>query len=121
MAIAPQAAFLFHVAQVFFLLSYIQWKALFLRVMLFFAFFTLGLWAILATDYYVDTVAWNATFCVINAAFITYMIYQMRRIRLSAEEEELYKACFLPYGNFERLEFKKFYRLGEDRYGDSGT
>jgi hypothetical protein len=120
MPYAPQADWLFHVAQVFFLLSYIQWNLLFLRFALFFAFFTLGLWALLATDGWERTVAYNAVFCAINVAFLVYMLYQRRKISMTDEEEELYKHVFQKYGNFDRLEFKTFYNLGCDRVSDRG-
>lgn len=114
------ADWLFHVAQVGLLLSNVFASMLLVRIFLFAGFFVLGLWGLLVLDAFAATVAWMSVFCAINLVHIVRIIYQMRKITLAQEEEEIFSACFLPFANFDRREFKALYDVGCDRFCEEG-
>ena len=118
--IAPSTGPLYHVAMVWFLLSYISWKLLFLRVTLAFAFLFLLLFSVLATADWVAAVVWNSIFIVINVIHIIRLLYRMRRVRLRGEEAVIFENCFKKYGSFTPVEFKELWNLGHERFLDSG-
>eukprot|EP00698_Gefionella_okellyi_P020016 TRINITY_DN6230_c0_g1_i1.p1 TRINITY_DN6230_c0_g1~~TRINITY_DN6230_c0_g1_i1.p1 ORF type:complete len:394 (+),score=64.21 TRINITY_DN6230_c0_g1_i1:127-1308(+) len=120
MPYAPDAAPIYHVAMACFLFSYISWNELFLRSMLTGAFFFLSIWSILVTDPYVVGFTWNMIFFVINILQIIRIIYRMRRVELTSEEEVIFNAGFQKFAGFTRLEFKELWRTGKDRFCEAG-
>ena len=98
---------LFQLANTFLFLSYASRDVLMLRIVLMLAGFCFVMWGSVAlAKVAVDTVVWNAIFCVINALRLAELAWQRRPIKFEREEhEEVYAEVFGPVG-IGRLQFK---------------
>ncbi|KAJ4460724.1 hypothetical protein PAPYR_2957 [Paratrimastix pyriformis] len=107
---------LYHVAQVFFLFSYLSWGELFLRGCLTGAFLFLLLYAIfLGVADNIAGIVWSSLFILINLLQVARLAYARRPIWLSPEEETAFTAAFSRFGAMTRREFRDLWRVGTDR------
>lgn len=108
----PPNHFLFQLANVFLLLSYLApvgiHGLLYLRTCLMIGslFFTLWGWVILCA---LDTFLWNAVFTIINFIHVGVILYILRPVKFSAELENVYRDLFQPL-RVSRHQFKKAIR-----------
>jgi len=98
---------LFQVANMFLFLSYSSRDLLMLRIVLMLAGLCFVMWGSLALPMIaIDTVIWNAIFCLINAVRASQLVWQRRPIKFDREEHEaVYAEVFKPVG-VSRLNFK---------------
>jgi len=97
--------YLYHVSNVFFLISYVSWHDIVLRGSLALAFTFLLIWSILTNTDYLAYVIWNSLFIAINCIHLFRLFYQRRPIRLTPLEEEAFRYCFQQFGSLTRSEF----------------
>jgi len=104
---------LFQVANMFLMLSYVSKDLFMLRIVLMLAGFCFVLWGgVVLTKVAVDTVIWNSIFCVINAWRATELAWERRPIQFDREEhEKVYEEVFGPVG-IGRLQFKQLMEQG---------
>ena len=78
-----------------------------LRIVLMLAGFCFVMWgSLILTKVAIDTVIWNAIFCLINAVRASELVWQRRPIKFDREEHEIvYAEVFEPVG-ISRLNFK---------------
>ena len=72
--------FLFQLANVFLLLSYLGYDVLFLRVVLGAGSLCFVLWAVFVLEVALDTALWNTAFLIINAVYAAQIAYSRRPI-----------------------------------------
>ena len=98
---------LFQLANTFLFLSYASRDLLMLRIVLMLAGFCFVMWgSLVLSKVAIDTVIWNAIFCLINAVRASELAWQRRPIKFDREEHEIvYAQVFEPVG-ISRLNFK---------------
>lgn len=92
--ILPLNHWLFQVASVFFVLSYIQAGIFYLRICLLLATLCLALWAWFILNVAIDTFLWNILQTVINLVMLGLLVYQRLPIKFDQLTEEVYNRTF---------------------------
>ena len=92
--IQPPSHWLYHLANIFLLLSYLSPHLLILRTLLAAGCLCFALWGLLVLAISIDTVVYNVFFFIINAAHAVYLIYQMKPVVLDSELEMVWRALF---------------------------
>jgi CRP-like cAMP-binding protein len=87
-------AYLLHVANVLYLLSYLVKDILWLRLLTVVAGILLMTWALLQAQPLLASVAWNSLFLAINLYQSWLLILERRPVRLSERETLLYRLAF---------------------------
>jgi len=112
MKLLPANSWLFQIANCFLAISYVVPDLLVLRICLACAGLCFTLWGGIVLNVSVDTVVWNAVFCIINSAKAVQLIILRRPIKFTEpEHEEIYKRVFQPVG-ISRREFKLLAEIG---------
>ena len=92
--IQPPSHWLYHLANIFLLISYLSPNLLALRLLLAAGCLCFALWGALVLAISIDTTVYNAFFCLINLAQAGWLVYGMRPVRLGEELEAVWRALF---------------------------
>ena len=92
--IQPPSHWLYHLANIFLLFSYLSPNLLVLRILLAAGCLCFALWGLLVLDISIDTTVYNGFFFLINTAHALYLAYQLKPVRLDSELEAVWKAMF---------------------------
>ncbi|CAN7941351.1 unnamed protein product [Ixodes hexagonus] len=105
----PPNHLLFHLANVFLLLSYVApdgiYGLLYLRFCIAVGSLFFAMWGYLVLCS-VDTLVWNALFTFINVVHICVLAYALRPVRFNPDLEMVYKELYQPL-NVNRRQFKR--------------
>ena len=93
-SIQPPSSWLYHLANIFLLLSYLSNHLLLLRLLLAAGCLCFGLWGLFVLAISIDTTVYNLFFFLINTAHAAHLIHQMRPVRLDGELEAVWRAMF---------------------------
>ncbi|XP_038079121.1 popeye domain-containing protein 3-like [Patiria miniata] len=112
----PIQSIVFQVACLLFFLGYLAPStgsaAMFvMHAFLSLGFITLSLWGLLYACA-VDIFVWNLVFCILNICHAGYLGYQVRPIRFTREERDLYNTVFKPF-QVPRIIYRDLCNLGK--------
>ena len=113
--VQPPSHWLYQMANAFLLLSYLSPNLLALRLLLAGGCLCFALWGLLVLAVSVDTVVWNAFFCLVNLVQAGLLVYSMRPVQLDAPLEAVYAHFFnkeglrMTRGDFRRLTHRQAY------------
>lgn len=121
MEILPVGHWLFQLAQLLLLLSYLTTSVLILRTLLACAALCFVLWAWLVLAIAVDTTIWNIIFCVINTIQALILLLQKRPIKFKhSPHERIYQEMFRDVG-VSRHDFRQLAKMGYMRSSRAGS
>lgn len=110
--VQPAGHWLYQLAQIFLLLSYLTTNLIALRSMLACAALCFTLWGALVLDISVDTTVWNALFFVINTIQTLLLLFKKRPIKFKfAPHEDIYREMFEKVG-ISRHDFRIMADMG---------
>ena len=92
--VQPASNWLYHLANIFLLLSYLSPHLLVLRILLAAGCLCFALWGVFVLAISVDTTVYNGFFFLINTAHALYLAYQMQPVVLDSELERVWRALF---------------------------
>ena len=92
--IQPPSHWLYHLANIFLLFSYLSPNLLVLRILLAAGCLCFALWGLLVLAISIDTTVYNGFFFLINTAHALYLVYQLRPVEVDSELEAVWRAMF---------------------------
>ena len=113
-----QADWLIHVGNLFFLASYSVRGILWLRLLAVLGGICVWPYYFLQSAPLWEPLLWSVSFVAINAFHVVWLLLERRPVRLSPNEEILYRLVFAPYS---KRRFLKLLRLGNWREFDTDS
>ena len=114
----PQADWLIHLGNLFFLASYSVRGILWLRLLAVLGGVCVWPYYFLQSTPLWEPLLWSVSFVAINAFHVVWLLLERRPVRLSPDEEALYRLVFAPYS---KRKFLKLLRRGDWQEFDTDT
>ena len=96
--VQPPSHWLYQLANAFLLISYLTPNLLLLRILLAAGCLCFALWGLLVLAVSIDTVVWNAFFCLVNLTHAAILLARLRPLPLPPHLEAVYRHFFSQQG-----------------------